>query len=560
MSIPSPKLDIAVAQINTQIGAISDNIGKMKALAKTAKDKDADLIVFPECAILGYPPRDLLMRRSVIDRQLEALSELAHLTEPDFAAVLGYIDYNEDKTGKPLRNSAAFCRDGEVETKIYKQLLPTYDVFEEERYFEPGNESRVIEYQGHRLGISICEDAWHRKEIMGRKLYKHDPISEQANEGANLFINIAASPYHFDKDDERLRRLATHAKINSTWLCYANHVGGQDELIFDGHSMLIGPDGQIRDQLARFDEDFGTFNPAEAPEDPVSPLSVPQTQSIFSAVRTGTADYFDKTGFDKAVVGLSGGIDSAVTAAVGADALGPENLLGVSMATRYTSHESKRDAREVADALGIEFEEHPIDELFDEFRDDIEPKLGISEGSVTLENVQARIRGLLLMAYSNAQGRLLLATGNKSELAVGYSTLYGDMCGALSPLGDCPKRVVYDIASWLNQNSTEQLIPENIIEKPPSAELRKDQTDQDDLPPYDTIDEILSGYIEEGLSIGEIASQKGLAEETVSDIVNRIQRNEFKRRQAAPALKVTEKAFGMGWRYPLSAKYSELGE
>lgn len=562
MSSQGRTLRIALAQLNYTVGDLEGNVALIGEHVERAREEGADLVVFSECALLGYPPRDMVEREDLIARQLDALEQVAALSDEDLGVLVGFIDHNPGPQGKTLRNAAALCHRGEVVGKVYKRLLPTYDVFDEDRYFEPGDEARTIAFKGVELGISVCEDAWNERDFWERPLYWVDPVKELADAGAELLINIAASPFHLHKGKFRRRLLASHATSHERTMVFVNQIGGHDELIFDGRSLVVTPDGEVTCRLAEFAEDFMVREIAidanDAQQKPyLADIAGDAATQARRAVTLGIRDYFHKSGFKGAVIGVSGGIDSALTAALAADALGPENVLGVAMPTRYTRDISNEDAKILAQNLGIEFCTIPIEDTFGAFLEQMGPSFEGYEAGIAEENIQARIRGTTLMALSNKFGKLVLVPSNKSELAVGYSTLYGDMVGALSPLGDCLKTLVYDMARSVNEEAGREVIPERTIERPPSAELRPDQTDQDALPPYELLDAILEAYMNDGLSAPEIVEQ-GYDAELVDDVLKKLFRAEYKRWQAAPVLKVTSKAFGVGWRYPLAASYRAL--
>ncbi|MFH1501779.1 MAG: NAD+ synthase, partial [Candidatus Eisenbacteria bacterium] len=465
--------------------------------------------------------------------------------------LVGTVTRSERPAGKGLHNSAVLLRDGEVLATIHKSLLPTYDVFDEARYFDPVDEARPVPFDGEVLGISICEDAWNDPSLWRRPVYTRDPIAELAEGGATLFVNVSASPYYVGKDEIRYRLFARHAVTHGVPFLAVNQVGGNDELVFDGRSACVAPDGTLTAYLPAFDEDVRVVDVNEAGDGATFVADEP-TESMRRALVCGLRDYARKCGFRKAALGLSGGIDSAVVAALAAEALGPANVLGVTMPSPYSSAGSIEDSRVLASNLGIGFAVIPITDVYQAYLDELEPYLGGPEIGVAEENIQARVRGNVLMALSNESGYILLSTGNKSELAVGYCTLYGDMSGGLSVISDVPKTAVYELADALNRGR--EVIPRSIIEKPPSAELRPDQSDQDTLPPYDVLDRILDLYVDRGLSPGEIADE-GMRRDVVDWVVRAVNRNEYKRRQAAPGLKVTSKAFGSGRRMPMAARY-----
>jgi NAD+ synthase (glutamine-hydrolysing) len=547
-----------MGQSNYTVGDIEGNERKITDGVRRAREENVDLVVFSELALVGYPPQDLVKRDAFVDVQLDSLDRIASETE-DITALVGFVARNPEEYGKGVQNAVAVCRDGEVVGRTDKRLLPTYDVFDEDRFFEAATRQPVHSLpDGTELGVSVCEDAWNEPDVWERPEYDEDPIEDLADAGADLLVNCSASPFYGGKGEFRERLFGAHASDHGKWLVFVNQVGASDELIFDGRSFVVAPDGTVACRLAAFEEDFAVY---DVPLDAESPATYdiadqppPGPAEIRSALSLGIRDYVHKTRFEKVVVGLSGGIDSSITTALAVDALGPENVLGVAMPTRYTSDASKTDGRELADILGIDLLDVPIEEPFESFERALSPVLDETPG-VTEENVQARIRATTLMAIANEQGRLLLATSNRSELAVGYTTLYGDMCGALAPIADCPKTFVYDLATHLNER--EKTIPERVIEKPPTAELRADQTDEDDLPPYEILDSILAGYVDEGLSADELV-ESGHDRETVERVLSMLHRAEYKRFQAAPVLKVSPKAFGVGWRYPLAARYGDV--
>ena len=557
MQDTAPGLRVAMAQLNFKVGAIDENRRRIELVIQQAREDGADLVVFSEAALMGYPPRDAVDRRALIALQLKALDEIAAQTDDELAAIVGFIGDNSAAQGHSLINAAAFCVGGRVRRVVAKRLLPTYDVFDELRHFYPAATDAVVTHQGVRLGISICEDAWAKVKSREMPAYTRDPIADAVAEGAQILINIAASPFSLNKGEFRRDLLAHHASTHGRPIIFVNQVGGNDELIFDGRSLGIDADGQVCARLAEFKEDFqilkvgvdGGIEPEGAPR---AVASSEANQARRAAV-LGIRDYLHKSKFEKVLLGLSGGIDSAVTATLAAEALGPENVHGVAMPSRFSSDHSRSDARRLADNLGIRFSEIPIMNPYDSVLDALQPHFDDPSFGVTEENVQARLRGVYLMALSNKQGALVLACGNKSELAVGYTTLYGDMCGALAPLGDMPKMLVYDVARLYNEQAGREVIPQNIIDKAPSAELRPDQRDEDSLPPYDVLDEIVDLYVVQHLTVPEIL-ERGFDADQVTDVVAKVHRSEFKRWQAPPILKITTKAFGMGWRYPLAAK------
>lgn len=547
-------MKIVLAQINTTVGDIAGNSKKILETVKAAAKQKADLVIFPEATLTGYPALDLWNDRDFIAANLSALEQLAKKIG-DTAALVGYIDFNRAKTGNPLQNCAALLHKGKIKARQAKTLLPTYDVFDEDRYFAPAETNKPVTFKGLKLGITICEDVWTESRVSARQLYRENPVRELMRQQPDLIVNLSASPFHIGKPELRQTLLRGHAKKYGIPFLYCNLVGGNDNLVFDGGSLAVDSAGRVIARGKQFQEELLTLEFPFAKTLPAAANdTASDTEQAARALSLGIGDFVRKCGFKAVILGLSGGIDSAVVAALAADALGAENVIGVSMPTRYTSGISKNDAKILADNLGItKFYELPIEGVFGSFSDALkEPFKGLKPDT-TEENLQARIRGTMLMAMSNKLRALLMATGNKSEFSVGYSTLYGDMNGALAPLGDAPKVLVYDIARWYNATH-EKGIPERTITRAPSAELRPDQTDQDDLPPYETIDPIIAAYIEKNTVPHEIA-QKGFARRIVDNILARIDRNEFKRKQAPPVLKITTKAFGTGRRMPVARGY-----
>ena len=544
---------IALAQINTTVGAIPENADRIIETMKRAADKGADLVVFPELTITGYPPLDLLDRPSFITHNLEALARVAEASANLPAAIVGYVQRDERREGKGLFNAAALVANGAIVGTQAKTLLPTYDVFDEMRYFDPALETRPIEFGGLRIGLSICEDIWNDALFWGRlsrrRFYEDDPIEDLVAKGVDILINISASPFTEGKRAIKKNLFSNAAKRHALPLVHVNLVGGNDNLIFDGWSNVFGPDGEILVQARDFDESLVCYDHPAATPGEIESITTDNVESICEALTLGTRDYLRKVGFTKAVVGLSGGIDSAVTAALAARAIGPENVLGVAMPSHFSSEHSKSDARQLAESLGIEFRLVPIKDIYDAYLERLQPEFAGRDFDTTEENLQARIRGNILMAFSNKFGHILLSTGNKSEMAVGYCTLYGDMSGGLAVLSDVPKTMVYRIAEFLNRDR--EVIPRNTIDKPPSAELRPDQFDSDSLPDYEILDGIIKAYVEDGCFVDEIVDQ-GFDESTVRWVVRAIDRNEYKRRQAAIGLKVTHRAFGYGRRMPVA--------
>jgi NAD+ synthase/NAD+ synthase (glutamine-hydrolysing) len=541
---------IALGQINPTIGDFTGNLKKIIESARQAHVQGAEMVLFPELAVCGYPPRDLLEKPDFIARNQQVVDEIARAV-PQITVVCGFVSPAKVETGKSVMNSAAVLRDGAVQFVQSKMLLPTYDVFDELRYFDPARSQRLFPASGRQFAVTICEDAWNDKHFWPRRLYSVDPVDELLHAGGNFVINISASPFHLGKRELRRQMLATIARDNKVPVLFVNQVGGNDSLIFDGSSMVISPSGCIVTQARSFDEDLVIFDSETMQGDmhEQTPVGVP---SAYAALVLGTRDYVRKCGFKKVVIGLSGGIDSALTAAIAVEALGKENVTGIAMPSQYSSEHSIKDARELACKLGIRFELIPIGAIFDEYRKSLAPLFsGLPEG-IAEENIQSRIRGNILMAFSNKFGELVLTTGNKSELAVGYCTLYGDMVGGLAVIGDVPKTMVYNLSRYVN--SMKPVIPQSTIDKPPSAELRPDQKDSDSLPPYEVLDKILEDYVERYRTAEQIAADHGYGEQVVRDVIRMVERSEYKRQQAAPGLKITPKAFGVGRRFPIAQK------
>lgn len=555
---------VAIAQLNLTIGAFESNFAKIREAVGRARAGDAELVVLSELATVGYPLVDLVERTDFVDRNFEQLDRLASLSDNDLGIVVGFVDRNQGREGKALHNAAALLWQGQVAGVIHKCLLPTYDVFDEARYFEPGGDNPLLDFKGVKLGVTICEDAWSDPALWDRQLYKRDPVLEAADKGADLLINLSASPFTLGKAEPRREMIRRHAASTGLFFVYVNQVGANDELVFDGHSMIIDGRGNQVVRARDFEEDLLIYDIPQKPKGhsgqagvlgEVRPCAVEAEEQALSALQIGLRDYVLKSGFSKVVLGLSGGIDSALVAAIAVRALGPESVIGVAMPSRYSSQHSLDDAEALAQNLGIEYKVVPIDAMFQSMLDGLAPQFEGCEEDVTEENLQARIRGMALMALSNKFGYLVLATGNKSEVGVGYCTLYGDMCGALAVISDVSKTSVYRLCNWINRQV--ELIPKSTITKPPSAELRPDQMDQDSLPPYEVLDRILEGWVEERLSVQQLVSE-GLDPAAVEKIVKLIDGSEFKRRQAAPGIKISAKAFGIGRRYPIVADYSSL--
>ena len=563
---------IALAQVDPTVGDLEGNAALVRRAAAAARAAGAGLVIFPELALSGYPPRDLLDLPEFVERTAQALAELAAPAEWSRGLSL-VVGFPERAAGAPppgLMNSAALIAGGRVAAVGRKSLLPTYDVFDETRYFLPSASATVADLTGPpgRLGLSICEDIWNDKRFWQVPRYQRDPIAELTGAGAALVANLSASPYALGKPALRERMLSASARGHGVPIAYVNQVGGNDALVFDGGSMLVAADGRVLARAPLFREALlvadldgghpalldldGRPLPPDAP--PGGPAADAEADELFRALSLGVRDYVRKCGFRSAVIGLSGGIDSALTAALAADALGPENVLGVAMPSRYSSGHSREDARALATALGVRFMEIAIEPMHAAFLAQLEQASGAPLGDLAEQNVQARIRGQILMALSNDTGGLVLSTGNKSELAVGYCTLYGDMAGGLAVIGDLPKTVVYRVSRAANARAGRALIPERTFTKPPSAELKPGQVDQDSLPPYDVLDDILHAYLEERRSTDEIVA-RGHPPEVVRRVLRMVVASEYKRRQAAPVLKVSEKAFGEGRRFPIAQRW-----
>jgi NAD+ synthase (glutamine-hydrolysing) len=545
---------VSLAQLNFTVGAFDANFQKIEAAAARATREGADLLMLSELATTGYPPRDLLTHGAFVSSSLALRDKVAALSTDTLGILIGAVEPNEARGGKPLFNVAVLCHHGRIVARHRKTLLPSYDVFDEDRYFEPGVELTPVEFKGVRLGLTVCEEAWNDPEFWPRQLYPRDPVADLAAQGVDLVLNISSSPFEMGKASIRRDIIRQHARRHGVPFLYLNQVGGNDELIFDGHSLGVDGTGELLLRAPDFDEAFLTVDvPGTATDERLlAEVSACREEEAWKALRLGLRDYVGKCGFDRVVLGLSGGIDSALTAALAADALGPDKVTGIAMPTRYSSAHSLIDAEALAGNLGIAYHVVPIDGIFQSYLDGLSTILPPPPG-VAEENIQARVRGAVLMAHSNKHGCMLLSTGNKSELAVGYCTLYGDMCGGLSVINDVPKTLVYDLARFVNRRTA--VIPESTLTKPPSAELKPNQTDQDTLPPYDLIDRIVEGYVERGLDKDALVAQ-GLEAGVVADVVGRIDRNEYKRRQAAPGLRITPKAFGVGRRFPIAASYN----
>jgi NAD+ synthase/NAD+ synthase (glutamine-hydrolysing) len=547
---------IALGQINTTVGDLAGNTDLIARRAREAAERGAEMAVFPELAINGYPPRDLVEKESFLDRTEEQLNRLARETaDLPLAIICGYVGRSHSPTGKRAANCAAILERGEIVFRQTKVLLPTYDVFDEARYFVPGERESLFAFRGRRVALTICEDAWNDKQFWERRLYRQDPVEEMARAGAEVLISINASPYHMHKRAQRREVFANTARRFGLPLVYVNQVGGNDSLVFDGSSFALDREARVIASCASFREDMAIVDTDAGAGDQHADLE-DECAAVYEALVLGTRDYLHKCGFRKALVGLSGGIDSSLTAAIAVDAVGAENTMGVGMPGPYSSEGSLTDACALAQNLGIRFEVAAIGGVYETYLATLAPLFAGTPPGVAEENLQARIRGALLMALSNKFGCLVLTTGNKSELAVGYCTLYGDMCGGLAVISDVPKTLVYQLARVANRRHA-GAIPESVFEKPPSAELRPNQKDTDSLPPYEVLDEVLRCYVEEFEAPSQIAAKLGLELDLVKSIVNGVDRNEYKRQQAAPGLKVTTKAFGIGRRFPIAQRFSE---
>ncbi|HWE23306.1 MAG TPA: NAD+ synthase [Myxococcales bacterium] len=585
-------MKIALAQIDTTIGAFAENAKAIARMSREAAESGAELVVFPELTLCGYPPKDLLALREFVQRQLATLDQLA--ADPIFRRTAALVGFSEPHRGEGagMFNACALIRDGKIAAIARKSLLPTYDVFDEARYFDPSPEVTVVEIQGVRVGVSICEDLWNDKLFWQKPRYARDPIEELSRQGAQILVNLSASPYALGKVAVRRDMVAATARRHGMPVALCNLIGGNDSLVFDGNSIAATADGRIAVEAPGFEERLVVADlvpkevaakplprpaplgrekpdPDARPRQIVEPEPHPRALAVVSAyeldlsdagcaelasaLTLGIRDYARKTGFRSVVLGLSGGIDSALTAVLAARALGPENVTGFAMPSRYTASMSNEDAALLAQRLGIAFHTVEIEPMFRAYLQALEPIFRGRKPDVTEENLQARIRGMLLMADSNKTGALLLSTGNKSELATGFCTLYGDMAGGLAAIGDLSKTAVYAVARWFNRQGRE-VIPERILTRPPTAELRENQTDQDTLPPYDQLDRVLRGHVEEHLGVGEL-TERGLSEELVRRVLKLVVQSEYKRRQAAPVLRVTARAFGEGWRFPIAHAY-----
>jgi len=548
-------MKIGFAQLNLTVGDLSGNFEKIARAYERLAAAGAELVLTPELAITGYPPQDLVFKSRFVPENLEALQRL-HRRLGTAALLVGFVDRNEGR-GKPFHNAAALLEAGKPMRKAHKSLLPTYDVFDEDRYFEPASRVEPFDVHGQKIGVTICEDIW-TEHYLPRPLYDVEPVRGLIDQGADIIVNLSASPFSLHKPAVRREMVGALARAYQRPICYCNAVGGNDQLVFDGNSIAVNTAGELIAQLPGFCENELVVDTDKAR--PTEFLESKMPVDLFAALSLGVRDYLRKCNFKSAVLGLSGGIDSAVVAAIAVDALGAENVVAVSMPSQYSSRGSIDDARTVARNLGIKFLEIPITNAFATFKAQFDEIFAGRPEDATEENMQPRLRAMTLMALSNKFGHLLLTTGNKSELAVGYCTIYGDMAGGLAVISDVPKTMVYELARWINSDYASragrerEVIPRSTIDKPPSAELKPNQTDQDTLPPYDILDEILRLYVEENLSARDIIGH-GFDEKTVRWVQRRVDLNEYKREQAAPGLKVTSRAFGVGRRMPIAQKY-----
>jgi NAD+ synthase (glutamine-hydrolysing) len=548
-------MKIGFAQLNLTVGDLSGNFEKIAGAYERLAAAGAELVLTPELAITGYPPQDLVFKSRFVPENLEILKRL-HARVGAAAMLVGFVDRNEGR-GKPFHNAAALLESGKPMRKTHKSLLPTYDVFDEDRYFEPARRVEPFDLHGQKLGVTICEDIW-TEHYLPRPFYDVEPVRGLIDQGADIIVNLSASPFSLHKPAIRHEMVGALARAYQRPICYCNAVGGNDQLVFDGNSIAVNAAGGLIAQLPSFCEDEAIVDTDQTRVIEFRESKTPV--DLFAALSLGVRDYLRKCNFKSAVLGLSGGIDSAVVAAIAVDALGAENVVGVSMPSQYSSRGSIDDARALARNLGIKFLEIPITNAFATFKAQFDEIFAGRPENVTEENMQPRLRAMTLMALSNKFGHLLLTTGNKSELAVGYCTIYGDMAGGLAVISDVPKTMVYELARWINSDYASragrdrEIIPRSTIEKPPSAELKPNQTDQDTLPPYDILDEILRLYVEENLSARDIIAH-GFDEKTVRWVQRRVDLNEYKREQAAPGLKVTSRAFGVGRRMPIAQKY-----
>jgi NAD+ synthase (glutamine-hydrolysing) len=541
---------IALGQVNPTVGDFSGNAGKHIEFSRRAQANGAGLILFPELSVCGYPPRDLVERPSFVAHNRETAQDIAEATR-GISVICGLVTPAESETGKSVMNSAALLQDGKIAFVQSKMLLPTYDVFDEMRNFAPAKSQSLFSFCGNEVALTICEDAWNDKLFWPKRLYTIDPIEALIRAGGNFVLNISSSPFWIGKRELRRDMLASIARHHKVPVAMVNQVGGNDSLMFDGSGVVFNAQGHIIAQGLSFEEDLIYFDSKTLTGD-LHPQIEGEEASVYAALVLGTRDYMRKCGFQKAIIGLSGGIDSALTAVIAADAVGPENVIGVGMPGPYSSPGSIDDARTLARNLGIRFELLSINCAYKAYRKILQNVFAEQHEDVTEENIQSRARGTLLMALSNKFGAIVLSTGNKSELGVGYCTLYGDMVGGLAIISDVPKTLVYRLSHYVN--SRRPVIPQATLEKPPSAELRPDQKDSDSLPPYEILDAVLEDYVEDAHSIEQIAADRGFDMEVVRRVVRMVDRAEYKRQQAAPGIKISPKAFGYGRRFPVAAK------
>ncbi len=540
---------ILLSQINPVVADLEGNCQKIIKSIEHAKKNQADIVLFPELALTGYPPEDFLLLDHFIQATEDFLQKIVEVSD-GIIAIVGTPRRVPNQSEKKLYNSAAIIENGTLLGFQDKSLLPTYDLFDERRYFEPALESKVWTLCGQRIAVTICEDIWQHGDLVKETSYRHDPVQDLAQQRPDLLLNLSASPFSLKQLQNRLHAVSKAAQTLGVTVCLCNQVGGNDSLIFDGRSLICDPEGRLIAAGKAFEEDQLLWSAGESQG---VLLNLNETEDLYGALVLGVRDYFAKQGFTKACLGLSGGIDSAVVACLAQEALGAENVFAVALPSRFSSQASLIDARALADNLNLRIEDISIEEPFQSFLNLLEPHFKEKPFDAAEENLQARIRGMILMALSNKHGYIVLSTGNKSEIAMGYSTLYGDMCGGLSVLSDVTKEQVYQLARWINRN--EEIIPQSIIDKPPSAELRPDQKDSDFLPPYHVIDQVLTAYVEEHQSPQQISQESGLDLELVEDIVRRIHQNEYKRRQSAPGLRISEKAFTVGRKFPIVQKW-----
>jgi len=547
---------IALGQINPTVGDLAGNRDLMTRFAVRAAGAGAGLVVFPELSLTGYPPRDLVEKPTFLDRTEEILQQFARATAGlNLTIICGYVGRTDASAERRAANCAAILTGGEIAFRQQKMLLPTYDVFDEGRNFLPGSGQQLVMIGGRQVALTICEDAWNDNDADAPALYGRNPVEELTGAGGEVLIVINGSPYYMGKRALRREIFAATARRHRVPVIYVNQVGGNDQLVFDGSSFALDREGRLIAAAASFAEDLVVLD-LDTCEGDIHETLPDEREAAYEALVLGTRDYLQKCGFRRVLVGLSGGIDSSLTAVIAADAVGRDNVVGVAMPGPYSSEGSITDARALAEGLGIRFEIIPITPVYEAFLTTLDPVFAGAPRDVTEENLQARLRGATLMALSNKWNALVLTTGNKSELAVGYCTLYGDMCGGLAVISDLPKTLVYELSRVANLRHP-GAIPEAVFTKPPSAELRPDQKDSDSLPEYDVLDRILRGCVEEYRSLREIAERESLPLELVRDIVNKVDRNEYKRQQAAPGLKVTTKAFGIGRRFPIAQRFYE---